>query len=523
MANGFRRYDRPLLGEMGDSLHINFVWIENRDSGQNYDLTALQYSALLSAVVYAKPCSLFLHTNGVFDGPYWRAIRNHVTTVPIHRHLYTNGKPVKIIEQEADILKLEVAIQRGGVFVDFDVFFTGSGHLLLDKLRSHECVFRPVKVEKWTLFHMGNFACNPGSEFLKEILRDYREDYRGSCYSKISAVYNGCLYAYLLYSQEKRFQKTVYVDDGTIFNQFTGPKDGITFRLGPGRLNWTGHFNIHTGDEEKELSNVDVWTRNSSFGDMLRMAMLLQNEEDLPEGIFGSPGKTSGSCWKPICSVGKNALVLHFDMALRTTAGLTGFPDLTNIEYASIVSAITFARADLVVLHNAQKLYGPLVKYLSHVAAKTGTKFKMSGAVFDEQGKPKLLPTMIQKHGGVLVNLNLFFVGPVGRWDEKEVEKYLAGGIFLDRVQDPCGSANTSTRLYCLTPGSAKAKSASISQWLPSATHIVYLQDVQRHPNPAFGSIRKLRTRLGDVLRLALFNTTQPIDERIVHKFPCHQ
>ncbi|OWA52655.1 hypothetical protein BV898_17102 [Hypsibius exemplaris] len=262
----------PFFGGTGNirPFIIHFVWIENRRSQQPFDLTALQYLSFLSAIHHAPPPTvIWFHTNGHFDGPYWEAVKGHVTVRAIRRYTEAGGRPVKVIEQEADLVKLDVAIQHGGFFVDFDVFFTGPLDAVLEKLRGYECVFRAVANGRWTLFHMGNFVCNPGSGFLKEIYRDYNEDYRGSCFNPVAQVYNGCLYAYLLWMKNATFQRSVYMDKGAILGQFEGP-DGYVFRLGPRRLAWKGHVNIHTGDEQRELTYEDVWRRQSSFGDMLR-------------------------------------------------------------------------------------------------------------------------------------------------------------------------------------------------------------------------------------------------------------
>jgi hypothetical protein len=368
------------------SILLHFVWIENRQSDFAYDLTVLQYLSILSALRRAPSATIWFHTNGQFAGPFWKAIRQNISLVPIRRYTDVGGKPVKVIEEEADLLKLDVGIQYGGIFVDFDVFFTGSIQRILDKLKTHECIFRAIPFKQRILFQMGNFACNPNSSFLREIYRDYNENYRGSCYRLLSSMYNGCLYAYLLYNQTEKFQNSIYVDRGELLMHYL-KNDGVVFRLGPRRLPWTSYINIHTGDEGSELCYMDVWKRNSSFGDMLREVITttsnpanMQISESVCQSVLKS---TSG-------------LVLNYVLtssSLNLKEKNIRLPDLTNLEYLSILSAIKFVEPRLIIIHvdPGTVLTGPRIRDLQNRKKNTIFSCWKSNFVANESKSQSLL------------------------------------------------------------------------------------------------------------------------------------
>lgn len=251
---------------------LHYVWIQNREADQPFDLTVLQYLSILSAIKFLpSDFRIFVHTNGEFAGPLWTDVSDYISVVPASRIFKLNDRPIMHIEHEADMVKLDVAYNTGGFFVDFDVYFTGyQQENFLKLLDRYECIFTPFTSRSRKFLAIGNFGCKPKSLFIRRILDEYSTNYRGyKCYAPddpIPFLYNGCLFPYLLYQKDKEFRKSVRIE-AELLNIREKRGD---FLNNLGKVEWKDQFNMHSGYEGREPSLSDVWSWNTSFGDLLR-------------------------------------------------------------------------------------------------------------------------------------------------------------------------------------------------------------------------------------------------------------
>ncbi|OWA49927.1 hypothetical protein BV898_14461 [Hypsibius exemplaris] len=500
-----RVYRRPTPRSDGISpvLQLHYVWVENRRSAYPRDLTALQYLSILSALTILRPDLINLHTNAQFQGPLWSAVESHVTVRPIHR--FTSARPpLKHIEHEADIIKLQVAYDLGGVLVDFDVYFTGHREEYLQLFRTYQCVFAQFHSHNRTFLAIGNFGCRARSPFIEEVLREYRDNFRGyKCYDPgdpIPFLYNGCLYPYLLWRREAKFRESVKVE--TTLLPLYPRKDVFLFQSG--KINWDRAFNVHSGYEGPDVSLSEVCTWNSTFGDVLRH-IVAQNIHRLPVKMTANydvrepPGMT-----------------LIFTRDRETNVK---FPfDLTTLEFLVLWSAVERSGARRVELHGtSDTVRGPYVEYLVEKARKQAVLLHVinhqrkgvpqgSSTVPHSQGVPPLgSPTVLH------FDLKTFFMKPI----LKNMFSLCPGGS-LNLLED-CRMPNDSAVLEL---NRTHLKPTGHYNW-NDYTFVTTRSLRGPMKDVTLESIRKERSPFAALLRLVYYGTVDVIKDRRVHHYPC--
>ncbi|OQV14466.1 hypothetical protein BV898_11308 [Hypsibius exemplaris] len=123
---------------------------ERDETPDNGDMTMrfVDYLSVLSAVQHLKPDGILVHGDAEPQGSYWKDLvsRN------LARYLFRNkttaagqrrGTPKEVAfkEHAADISKLDVLLEYGGVVADFDVFFVRGERIkqILAKKRAITC------------------------------------------------------------------------------------------------------------------------------------------------------------------------------------------------------------------------------------------------------------------------------------------------------------------------------------------------------------------------------------------------
>jgi tetratricopeptide (TPR) repeat protein len=93
---------------------VHFIWLVGTKSR---DFGFVNYLAVRAAAEVQKPLAIFMHTNGdIIGNPYWDAIRPYVTMVPV-----TPPEGVEYPQHQADILRLGILFEHGGMYLDTDM------------------------------------------------------------------------------------------------------------------------------------------------------------------------------------------------------------------------------------------------------------------------------------------------------------------------------------------------------------------------------------------------------------------
>ena len=90
----------------------------------------------MSALERIRPDGILFHCEHEPEGPWWELTRRHVSVQSLKAPTEVLGRPLQSVAHRADVLRLETLIDRGGIYLDADVFV----HRDFDALLDHACV-----------------------------------------------------------------------------------------------------------------------------------------------------------------------------------------------------------------------------------------------------------------------------------------------------------------------------------------------------------------------------------------------
>ena len=463
-----------------DPLILHYVWLENRGSTQPRDLSALQYLSVLSAITILRPDRIHLHTNGHFSGPHWHAVKPHVTltniaTFPAKKSIL-KGK--MHIEHEADLVKLQIAYESGGLFADFDVYFTGHREKYLASFQRYDCVFAQFHTQKRTFFAIGNFGCQAKSPFIQAILQEYRTNFRGyKCYDPndpIPFLYNGCLYPYLLYQGNEKFQKSIKIEI-ELLNMF--PKKDL-FLNQNNKVEWVNSFNVHSGYEGPDISLSQIWSWKSTFGEVLRFIV---NKEVVSSKVPAVTSPRKGS-----------------KFAFTTEVMEHVSNDLTTLQFLAVLCAIRKSNPATIEIGGFRSLSGPFWTFLLDEA-------NAQKILLFQGAKNEDLRMASARKNYFIFNLSSFVMKPLHSCD-----------VNFDVLPEGC-----KVSVFHFNRTHFKPSKRAVKFSLYSVIDIGVIPSLKR--DVTLETIRKLTGTFGELLRLVYFGDTEMLRDQPLRHFPCGQ
>ena len=94
---------------------VHFIYL----GGRPFSLTHML--AVQSAKVVNSPDSIFLHCSEKPAGPWWERVEQSVTINYVGKPTEVFGRPIKMLAHMADIIRLRVLKDMGGIYLDLDV------------------------------------------------------------------------------------------------------------------------------------------------------------------------------------------------------------------------------------------------------------------------------------------------------------------------------------------------------------------------------------------------------------------
>ncbi len=157
--------------------HIHFVYGMTLD-GSDRPFSIVHYLAMKSALDIHQPDSLFLHSGYEPAGPWWDIIAPHVTLQLVEVPTQVHQNPVDRPEHRSDLVRLDVLLEHGGIYLDLDTISVRS----LQPLRRHTCVLGIETTPGSANHGLSNavMMAVPGSAFLrrwKDNYRTFNQDY----------------------------------------------------------------------------------------------------------------------------------------------------------------------------------------------------------------------------------------------------------------------------------------------------------------------------------------------------------
>ena len=152
----------PSSGTIPNIIHFIYGFIEQKCEFELY-----KYIAIISAYHVNKPDKIYFYYKYEPYGPYWEKIKPYLTMVQIEPPDQVFGKPVRRFEHKADIVRLNVLNEKGGIYLDIDTICLRP----LNGLLKYDFVMG-VQGENYGLCNAIMMA-KPGTDFGKQWFRSY--------------------------------------------------------------------------------------------------------------------------------------------------------------------------------------------------------------------------------------------------------------------------------------------------------------------------------------------------------------
>ncbi|OQV14465.1 hypothetical protein BV898_11307 [Hypsibius exemplaris] len=243
----------------------------------NGDMTMrfVDYLSVLSGVQYLKPDGILVHGDAEPQGTYWKDLLSRNLVRYVFRNKTTAAgqrmgtpKHVAFMEHAADISKLDVLLEYGGVVADFDVFFVRGERIkqILAKKRAITC-YGDVDGN-----NIGLVAAHTDSKFLWAWRQSYRDIYVADW------NFNQCMvskYLSILYRDE------VYVLDKVCNNPAPDQRLDDYFR-GHGKIHWENSVAIHSYERHGRVAIASPKDLEGNLTTHKELLLTIYNNKQLP-------------------------------------------------------------------------------------------------------------------------------------------------------------------------------------------------------------------------------------------------
>lgn len=242
---------------------VHFIYFPESVDGSNtgVSLTFLQYLSFKSVSRFIKPKQIFVHGNEIPTGHWWNITIHEVRNIyhvkmPV-RKTAANGERLKWIQHSANIVRLEMMLRYGGIYLDRDILVLKS----FDPLRKYPTV---LGAELPKRLNNGVIIARRGSAFLRIMLEQYHS-YAGKKEIRLAkGVENPKILAGI-------FPHLVHVEESSLHPTSA---DQVK-RIYNGNFDWTENYSMHlfvkTWPKSKRPSRVeDILTINTTIGEMAR-------------------------------------------------------------------------------------------------------------------------------------------------------------------------------------------------------------------------------------------------------------
>jgi hypothetical protein len=130
----------------------------------------VHYVCVKSAIDRIKPDRAYLYYEYEPQGVWWERTRTILTPVKIRAPREIFGNTLRHVAHRSDIVRLEVLLKQGGIYLDADVFV----HSDFDHLLDHSVVLGQEGSDARIGLCNAIIAAEPGAQFLKRWYEEYR-------------------------------------------------------------------------------------------------------------------------------------------------------------------------------------------------------------------------------------------------------------------------------------------------------------------------------------------------------------
>lgn len=111
---------------------VHYIWFGS------LSFEFMHFVSFLSAYKYQNPCMILFFHDMLPSGIWWNLLRQTVPNIVLVRVItptHISGRRIKFIQHKADIFRLQILKEYGGIYLDTDQYILRS----LDEFRNNEC------------------------------------------------------------------------------------------------------------------------------------------------------------------------------------------------------------------------------------------------------------------------------------------------------------------------------------------------------------------------------------------------
>lgn len=150
---------------------VHFCYFGLEPTAEDFPL--VYYLAIRSAAEKVQPTTIFFHNAQEPKGKYWEAAKPYLTCISCQAPKEIFGRPLLHYAHQADVVRLQILIETGGIYLDIDTICLQS----FDRLLQHPCVMGIQNRLDGTPHGLCNavMLSQPRNSFLMEWLDTYRQ------------------------------------------------------------------------------------------------------------------------------------------------------------------------------------------------------------------------------------------------------------------------------------------------------------------------------------------------------------
>jgi hypothetical protein len=130
----------------------------------------VHYVCVKSAVERLKPEKAYIYYEHEPNGDWWEQTRSMLQPVKVKAPREIFGRPLEHVAHRADVLRLQILIRRGGIYLDSDVLV----HRDFDELLYESCVLGQEGFNAEYGLANAIILAEPNAPFLKKWYEEYR-------------------------------------------------------------------------------------------------------------------------------------------------------------------------------------------------------------------------------------------------------------------------------------------------------------------------------------------------------------
>ena len=229
---------------------VHFIWF-----GKDRQMSFLNYISITSAHTIQRPDVVMLHCDHLPQGSWWVRLQKEVPLQVKHRSPpdEIHGQRLLHMYHKGDVAKIQILIEHGGIYLDYDVIVLRS----MDPLRRYDMTMGKERPPK---FIAGIIVARKDALFLKIWYESYRDNYR-----PLDWDYNCARVTYQLYL---RRPDLIHVEPSSL----TTPDWQERHLLWKEVIDWRPLFVIHVMQHLSWMhyDPESIKTLNSTFGEVVR-------------------------------------------------------------------------------------------------------------------------------------------------------------------------------------------------------------------------------------------------------------